>query len=74
MLKVGQAIREKAAREAAWLKNDARITDLFASHSTEALKKLWDDYPTVSDLDFEFDIDDIHRALVMRGEADYVRI
>jgi hypothetical protein len=69
-LKLGAEMRERLAREAKWKREDDRITSEFASRSTDELKKMWDDYPILDEVDF--DIDDVHRALILRGEKEYV--
>lgn len=69
-LKIGADVRERVAREARWKLEDERIAKEFARYSTDQLKAMWDAYPDNDDV--AYDIDDLHRSLVLRGEKDYV--
>ncbi len=68
-LKRGAEVRQRLAREDEWKRSDERIAKAFEAYSTEELKKMWDEYASKDEA--ETDIDDLHRALVLRGEKDY---
>lgn len=76
MIAKGRVVRMKLAREQKWRDDDQRIARAYERRSTEELKMMWDDYGSRRDWEtfWEADIDDVYRALQLRGEGSYCAI
>lgn len=76
MIARGMEIRARLAREEAWRREDERVTKLYEHRTTQQLKEMWDNYAYRDNWEeyWDADIDDVHRALNLRGEGAYCAV